>query len=170
MVMAELRKEEAFTFILSSSNAVFHQQKRRKLKIHTYTSFRKIDSCLIAFCYTYTKWYFPSSENDVTVEVFSSSGRSVSEGGLYSPRVGLNIASEARAVIETQEKKNQFSFPREVFSYFPSLWNIFLIFFLWGSFFMTFFGLFCLKWAEVGHVFLVIKKWCEVFSWARLET
>ena len=36
MVMAELRKEEAFTFILSSSNAVFHQQKKKAKDTHTY--------------------------------------------------------------------------------------------------------------------------------------
>ena len=46
--------------------------------------------------------YFPSSEMDFTEEVDSCSGKSVSKGGLYPPRVGLYIPSEARAVIETQ--------------------------------------------------------------------
>ena len=47
-------------------------------------------------------WYFPSSELDFTEEVDSCSGKSVSKGGLYPPRVGLAASSEARAVIETQ--------------------------------------------------------------------
>ena len=51
---------------------------------------------------THVKWYFPSSELDFTEEVDSCSGKSVSKGGLYPPRVGLYIPSEARAVIETQ--------------------------------------------------------------------
>ena len=46
--------------------------------------------------------YFPSSEMDFTEEVDSCSGKSVSKGGLYPPRVGLAASSEARAVIETQ--------------------------------------------------------------------
>ena len=49
------------------------------------------------------KWYFPSSELDFTEEVDSCSGKSVSKGGIYPPRVGLYIPSEARAVIETQQ-------------------------------------------------------------------
>ena len=48
------------------------------------------------------EWYFPSSELDFTEEVDSCSGKSVSKGGLYPPRVGLAASSEARAVIETQ--------------------------------------------------------------------
>ena len=48
------------------------------------------------------KCYFPSSEMDFTEEVDSCSGKSVSKGGLYPPRVGLAASSEARAVIETQ--------------------------------------------------------------------
>ena len=39
---------------------------------------------------------------DFTEEVDSCSGKSVSKGGLYPPRVGLAASSEARAVIETQ--------------------------------------------------------------------
>ena len=39
---------------------------------------------------------------DFTEEVDSCSGKSVSKGGLYTPRVGLAASSEARAVIETQ--------------------------------------------------------------------
>ena len=39
---------------------------------------------------------------DFTEEVDSYSGKSVSKGGLYPPRVGLAASSEARAVIETQ--------------------------------------------------------------------
>ena len=38
---------------------------------------------------------------DFTEEVDSCSGKSVSKGGLYPPRVGLAASSEARAVIET---------------------------------------------------------------------
>ena len=52
--------------------------------------------------YRMKKWYFPSSELDFTEEVDSCSGKSVSKGGLYPPRVGLAASSEARAVIETQ--------------------------------------------------------------------
>ena len=48
------------------------------------------------------KWYFPTSEMDFTEEVDSCSGKSVSKGGLYPPRVGFAASSEARAVIETQ--------------------------------------------------------------------
>ena len=39
---------------------------------------------------------------DFTEEVDSYSGKSIFEGGLYPPRVGLAASSEARAVIETQ--------------------------------------------------------------------
>ena len=47
-------------------------------------------------------WLFPTWETDFTEEVFFCSGKSVSKGGLYPPRVGLAASSEARAVIETQ--------------------------------------------------------------------
>ena len=46
--------------------------------------------------------YFPLSYMDFTQEVDCCSGKSVSEGGLYPPRVSLAASSEARAVIETQ--------------------------------------------------------------------
>ena len=48
------------------------------------------------------EWLFPTWETDFTEEVFFCSGKSVSKGGLYPPRVGLAASSEARAVIETQ--------------------------------------------------------------------
>ena len=58
---------------------------------------------------------------DLTEEVDSCSGKSVSKGGLYPPRVGFAASSEARAVIETQEVKtypkcNYFSLSGSQFS------------------------------------------------------
>ena len=50
------------------------------------------------------KCLFPTWKNDVTEDIFFSSGRSVSEGSLY-PRGSSLRTSEARAVIETQGGK-----------------------------------------------------------------
>ena len=89
------------------------------------------------------KWYFPTSEKDVTEEVLSEA-----EGCFrWPPRPKKN-----------RQKKLGNGFHRKkgkLFSYFSSL----------GKFFpISLLGVFCMEWAGVGVACVLSDtKWCEVF-------
>ena len=93
---------------------------------------------------------FPPWENDTTEDFFFSSGRSVSEGSLYPPRV-----------VFTHERSEGGNWdPRQDFS------SRYLKFFFW-----PFLAFFCWKWAGgVERPISGSKNWWDIFSRWRKKT
>ena len=89
-----------FQTFLSISERYFFKKKKPREKNAVFIDLQT--STIIFSLWQMIQWSFPTWDTDFTEEVDSCSGKSVSKGGLYPPRVGLAASSEARAVIKTQ--------------------------------------------------------------------